>query len=731
MSRRPIASTLTLIKLTLLALLVAGVAVAPATGAAPLDTTVASAASRAGVRLQYAAAGHVMAFQSEGFHMTNGRYALAVEFVGANAVAAFTEQAKLLGSGTTDDSQFGHSVDVSGDTMISGAISEDAVGTNSGAAYIFVRSGSSWTEQEKLLGADTAAFDGFGWGVAIEGDTAVVGAPVNTVGGKRTGAAYVFVRSGTSWTQQAKLVALSVAAGVSGSDTVSALDGNAAIDAVFANSGPPNRVCLGNGAGGFTCSNVSADTMFSNGVGLGDVNGDTFLDAVFANFGLGGFQQLNRVCLGDGAGGFTSCSDVSPHNTRSEDVALGDVNGDTYLDAVFANEGQRNQLCLGDGGGSFSCSDFTSDMNTSRGVALGFVNNDGNLDAVFANAGFNSNQNSRVCLGDGTGSFSCSNVATEVNSNEVALGFVNGDALLDVVFANVGSGFPGGTPNRVCLGDGAGGFHSCSNVSGDSNRTFGVALNDLNGDSLLDAVFANRGLVGPQRNRVCLGDGVGGFSCSDVSTDGFGTNNVALGDVNRDGDLDAVFVNAERNRVCLGDGAGGFSICSDADTDVSNSFAVALSPPRPMPVGGTIVVEKVTDPPAVAGTFTFTDTIEEPNTFTLDHGQVITFTEVPADTYIVTEIDPPGFDLTDLTCVEDDTANSTTDLGARQATITLEAGETVTCTFTNALAAPPPVPVGGIVVPVNRLGLLAPWLGLVGLAGLAALGVVVVRRRGG
>ncbi|MBC8264239.1 MAG: hypothetical protein H8E47_08975 [Anaerolineales bacterium] len=44
---------------------------------------------------------------------------------------------------------------------------------------------------------------------------------------------------------------------------------------------------------------------------------------------------------------------------------------------------------------------------------------------------------------------------------------------------------------------------------------------------------------------------------------------------------------------------------------------------------------------------------------------------------------------------------------------------------------PEPEPVGGYVVPVNKLGLVAPWMGLVTLAGLAGLGVVVVRRRRG
>ena len=67
------------------------------------------------------------------------------------------------------------------------------------------------------------------------------------------------------------------------------------------------------------------------------------LDAVFSNF-----VQPNRVCLGDGSGGF-ACSDVSTDTNQSEDVALGLVNADSNLDAVFSNAVQPNRVCLGDG----------------------------------------------------------------------------------------------------------------------------------------------------------------------------------------------------------------------------------------------------------------------------------------------------------------------------------------------------------------------------------------------
>ncbi|NCC37159.1 MAG: hypothetical protein EOM24_34895, partial [Chloroflexia bacterium] len=104
---------------------------------------------------------------------------------------------------------FGYSVAVSGDTLIVGAFRAD-VGDNldQGAVYVFTRSGTSWSQQQKLVAADGADGDFFGIAVALDGETALVGAWGAGVGGNDAqGAAYVFTRSGTSWSQQQKLVA--------------------------------------------------------------------------------------------------------------------------------------------------------------------------------------------------------------------------------------------------------------------------------------------------------------------------------------------------------------------------------------------------------------------------------------------------------------------------------------------------------------------------------------------
>jgi hypothetical protein len=120
-----------------------------------------------------------------------------------------TEVQKLMPIDLESEDDFGHSVALDGDTAVIGAWFEDDSGTtNNGAAYVFTRSGGVWTEQAKLLASDKDSFDNFGQSVALDGDTAVIGASRSDDSGTtNNGAAYVFTRSGGVWTEQAKLLA--------------------------------------------------------------------------------------------------------------------------------------------------------------------------------------------------------------------------------------------------------------------------------------------------------------------------------------------------------------------------------------------------------------------------------------------------------------------------------------------------------------------------------------------
>ena len=130
-----------------------------------------------------------------------------------------TQQAKIQASDKQAYDYFGESVSISedGNTAIVGAYYEDTGGNDAGAAYIFVRSGSTWTEQVKIQASDKEAGDLLGISVSISGDgnIAIVGARGRdiTPAASDAGAAYIFVRSGSTWTEQVKIQSSDIEAG--------------------------------------------------------------------------------------------------------------------------------------------------------------------------------------------------------------------------------------------------------------------------------------------------------------------------------------------------------------------------------------------------------------------------------------------------------------------------------------------------------------------------------------
>ena len=119
----------------------------------------------------------------------------------------WSQESKLTSSDGKANDNFGVSVSISGDYAIVGAPGDD-ISTNfkQGSAYIYYRTGSTWTQQAKLTASDGKALDEFGHSVAISGDYAIVGSRYHDVGiNNSQGAAYVFVRTGSTWTQEQKL----------------------------------------------------------------------------------------------------------------------------------------------------------------------------------------------------------------------------------------------------------------------------------------------------------------------------------------------------------------------------------------------------------------------------------------------------------------------------------------------------------------------------------------------
>jgi hypothetical protein len=118
----------------------------------------------------------------------------------------WSSQGILRPSDGSFQDEYGTAVAVSGNIAVVGAFRDNAAGAEAGAAYVYFRTAAGWRPQGKLVGSDTAAGDEFGAAVDVDGDRVVIGAPRADAGAVDTGAVYVFRRSGATWTQERKLV---------------------------------------------------------------------------------------------------------------------------------------------------------------------------------------------------------------------------------------------------------------------------------------------------------------------------------------------------------------------------------------------------------------------------------------------------------------------------------------------------------------------------------------------
>ncbi len=122
--------------------------------------------------------------------------------------SSWIQEAKLSAADGSAGDRLGRAVDISGDVVVVGARDDDDLGTNSGSAYVFRFNGSSWSQDAKLMGSDGAVYDRFGHSVAVSGSVVMVGAYRSNVDPfQDSGSAYVFRYSGSSWSEEAKLVA--------------------------------------------------------------------------------------------------------------------------------------------------------------------------------------------------------------------------------------------------------------------------------------------------------------------------------------------------------------------------------------------------------------------------------------------------------------------------------------------------------------------------------------------
>ena len=310
------------------------------------------------------------------------------------------------------------------------------------------------------------------------------------------------------------------------------LDGDGALDMVLANPmHNPAQVWLNNGNGTFVDTGQQL-TQFGHGVGLADFDEDGDLDAFIVCHQS---SLPSKVYLNDGTGLLTdSGQEFGDARLSGVELHLLDLNGDGHIDAhvsYYSATGVPDHVYLNDGQASFSDSGLALDEDT---LAWGDLDGDGDMDYFGKHWG----QDYVVRLNDGQGGFSTGWQMADplVTLGGIGLADFDNDGDLDALVLN-GFRDTGSQPSRVFWNDGRGQFTDSGTLF---NETMGadLALGDLDGDGDPDAVIANM----DRPNEVWLYDqgrfidsGLRLGQSSDMSS------MPMLGDLDGDGDLDIVF----------------------------------------------------------------------------------------------------------------------------------------------------------------------------------------------
>ncbi len=127
-------------------------------------------------------------------------------YIFARTQTGWSQVAKLTSNDATGSDEFGCSVAMSGDYLVVGAKLHDQAGNNAGAAYVFKRNGTVWLQEAKLIAPDAKADDHWGGAVSISGEHIIIGNRDQDVSTGGTAAAHIFKRIGTNWNHETKLI---------------------------------------------------------------------------------------------------------------------------------------------------------------------------------------------------------------------------------------------------------------------------------------------------------------------------------------------------------------------------------------------------------------------------------------------------------------------------------------------------------------------------------------------
>jgi hypothetical protein len=288
----------------------------------------------------------------------------------------------------------------------------------------------------------------------------------------------------------------------------------------------------------------------TNHIAVGDLDADGDLDAVFSNMGF----NDSRVYLNDGKGHFTATEQLLTQQGHGVDLGDLDSDGDLDIFITCAGYGENNvwhhqpsKVYFNDGNAVFALSEqnLGDSLPSGNNVRLHDIDTDGDLDATII---YYQDTNG-IYLNDGTGRFTRSELTFETGSDWADL---NGDGAVDILYREPEVGY------RTLINDGAGNFAEHWFLSDSNTFRGGVGFGDLDDDGDLDVVVPCLDQSEHRHSTVWYNDGTGKFEESGIELPVTRWSRVAVGDLNGDGHLDA-FVNnfGLPSAVWLNDGDGG------------------------------------------------------------------------------------------------------------------------------------------------------------------------------